>query len=421
MSAATGLAKPTGGHDISPARPPTFKGIEGLRAWLAWTVVASHVAQHCGYGDSEASFVGRQFEQLGSHAVSLFIIISGFVITHMVLTKREPYSLYIARRALRIFPAYLICLVLAIPTPLMVVAISNMTPWADPLTASLAQIQVTQFFFPQFFTHLALHLSLLHGILPNGLLPQSQFQFLGPAWSLSLEWQFYLLAPLWIAAQRRWITGSILIPVIVLGWILFQRGNFGNFFLPSLIFGAGPYFLAGIMTRLALGQSADRADGSRRALMLLGVSFFLIAAIGYFAGARPRGMVVSICLWMVVVYLVIPSRNNRRFPWLRILDGRLATEAGKRSYAVYVFHWPVVISLAYIARIYLDLGQHSMVLLVGSLTMIITAVGAELLFRFVEQPAINFGKRLSWPARRSPGRQPELGPRLSRPLAQTDE
>jgi peptidoglycan/LPS O-acetylase OafA/YrhL len=420
MSAATGLAKPTLGHDISPARPPTFKGIEGLRAWLAWTVVANHVAEQCGYGYSETSYIGRLLNQAGEQAVSLFIIISGFVITHMILTKREPYALYIARRALRIFPAYLICLVLAIPTPLMVVAISNMTPWADPMTASLAQIEVSQFFFPQFFTHLALHLSLLHGILPNGLLPQSQFQFLAPAWSLSLEWQFYLLAPLWIAAQRRWITCATFIPVLILGWILFQRGAFGDFLLPSLIFGATPFFLAGIMTRLALGQSADRADGARRALTLLGFSFILIAAVGYIAGAHPRNMVLSICIWMVVVYLVIPSRNNRQFPWLRLLDGRLATEAGKRSYAVYVFHWPVVISLAYIARIYMDLGQHSMVLLVGSLSIIITVIGAEFLFRFVEQPAINFGRRLSWPARRSPGRQPEVGPRLSRPLVQTD-
>jgi peptidoglycan/LPS O-acetylase OafA/YrhL len=253
------------------------------------------------------------------------------------------------------------------------------------------------------------------------LLPQSQFQFLAPAWSLSLEWQFYLLAPIWIAAQRRWITGSILIPVIVLGWILFQRGDFGEFLLPSLIFGAGPYFLAGIMTRLALDQSADRADGSRRALMLLGFSFILIAAIGYFAGAHPRSMVLSICLWMVVVHLVISRRNRRRFSWIRLLDGHLATEAGKRSYAVYVFHWPVVVSIAYVARVYMDIGQHSMVLLVGSLGVMITAVGAELLFRFVEQPAINFGKQLAGAVRRSPGPQPAIEPRLSQPLAKTDE
>jgi len=421
MSGAERLAEPTTGPDVSTTSPPTFKGIEGVRAWLAWTVVANHVAEQCGYGYSEASYVGRLLTETGEQAVSLFIIISGFVITHMILTKREPYPLYIARRALRIFPAYLICLAIAIPTPLMVVAIANTTPWADPMTASLARIEATQFIFPQFFLHLGLHLSLLHGIFPNGLLPQSQFQFLAPAWSLSLEWQFYLLAPLWIAAQRRWITGSMLIPLIVLGWILFRRGDFGDFLLPSLIFGAGPYFLAGIVTRLALGQGADRGDGSRRALMSLGACFVPIVAIGYFAGAGPRNLVLSLCLWMAVVHLVMPRRNRRRFSWMRLLDGRLATEAGKRSYAVYVFHWPVVVSIAYVARVWLNIGQHSMLLLVGGIGVIITAAGAELLFRFVEQPAINFGKRLTGAVRRSPGRQPEFGPRLSVPLAQTDE
>jgi peptidoglycan/LPS O-acetylase OafA/YrhL len=169
---------------------------------------------------------------------------------------------------------------------------------------------------------------------------------------------------------------------------------------------------------------------------LLGFFLIPIAVIGYFAAVPPNlgaihavapsprpvaGMVLSICLWMVVVYLVIPRRNHRQFPWLRLLDGRLATAAGKRSYAVYVFHWPVVVSIAYVARIDLDLGQHSMVLLVGSLGIIITAVGAEFLFRFVEQPAINFGKRLTGAVRRSPGLHPEIEPRLSQRLVQADE
>ena len=45
--------------------------------------------------------------------------------------------------------------------------------------------------------HIPLHLTLLHGVVPEKLLPSSATAFLGPAWSLSLEWQFYLIAPLW--------------------------------------------------------------------------------------------------------------------------------------------------------------------------------------------------------------------------------
>lgn len=395
------LLKPATDFGINSGRPPTFEGIEGVRAWLAWTVVVHHIAELCGYGYDDVSHGGRLLFEAGQQAVSLFIIISGFVITHMRLGKPESYPLYIARRALRIYPAYLICLGLAIPTPLMVLAIANTTPWFDAITASFARIEVSQFSPLQFFVHLGLHLTLLQGIPPNGLLPLSQVQFLPPAWSLSLEWQFYLVAPFWIAAQRRWATGSVLAFVVVSGWVLFERGYFGDFVLPSLITGAGPYFCIGILTRLALGQGADRAYGVRRALVLLVISVIVIVAVGRICTIHYLNILVSIGLWSVVVHQVVGRRSDRTFPWLRLVNGRLATEAGKRSYAVYVLHWPVIVFIGYFARIAMNLGQVPMVALVGALGIPMTALGAELLFTFVEQPAIRFGRRLGRSARRS--------------------
>ena len=46
-------------------------------------------------------------------AVMIFVILSGFVITHLVVEKHEPYGPYLGRRALRIFPIYLFALLLA--------------------------------------------------------------------------------------------------------------------------------------------------------------------------------------------------------------------------------------------------------------------------------------------------------------------
>ena len=38
------------------------------------------------------------------------------------------------------------------------------------------------------------HLTMTHGLFPNGVLPDVWVGFLGAAWSLSTEWQFYVLA-----------------------------------------------------------------------------------------------------------------------------------------------------------------------------------------------------------------------------------
>lgn len=46
--------------------------------------------------------------------------------------------------------------------------------------------------------HALAHLFMMHGAVPNDVLPHSEYAFNMPAWSISLEWQFYLVAPLFI-------------------------------------------------------------------------------------------------------------------------------------------------------------------------------------------------------------------------------
>lgn len=97
------------------------------------------------------------------------------------------------------------------------------------------------------------HLFLLHGIFPNGVLNEAQYLFNPSAWSLSLEWQFYLIAPLVIG----WMCGRgclALVACIVVAFAAYQRGWFGQFYNPSLIFGAGPLLLLGIATRLTIAR-----------------------------------------------------------------------------------------------------------------------------------------------------------------------
>lgn len=44
--------------------------------------------------------------------------------------------------------------------------------------------------------NIPLHLLMLHGVVPEVLVARAPGAFLAPAWSVSLEWQFYLVAPL---------------------------------------------------------------------------------------------------------------------------------------------------------------------------------------------------------------------------------
>ena len=229
-----------------------YKGIEGLRAWLAWTVVCSHIAD---VGPSIS--INDEVGDAGDFSVRIFIIISGFVITHLIQEKREPFPVFIARRFLRIYPAYLVALILAIlVSPLRFEAVLG-DPYADSLLKHYALVERAQY-DGHLTSHLLAHLTLFHGALPNNILPASEYMFLAPAWSLSLEWQFYLIAPIWIWALCRFplATGSL----TLLGFLTYKLLLASMYLSPSFLLGAGVLFLLGIMTRLWLPFASRRED-----------------------------------------------------------------------------------------------------------------------------------------------------------------
>lgn len=79
-----------------------FDAIEGLRGWLAWAVVLSHLTYISGF---KLPGLSQPLRMIALPAVLIFIIVSGFVITHLILEKEEPYP-PILLNALRGFTRY---------------------------------------------------------------------------------------------------------------------------------------------------------------------------------------------------------------------------------------------------------------------------------------------------------------------------
>ena len=221
---------------------PRFAAIEGLRAWLAWVVVFSHIGQSLGLADHG----GRSLwlARAGEAAVLVFITVSGFVIAGLVIDKQETWPRYITRRAFRIFPAFWAAYAAALfALPLAISALPYLQWIGDPqftydeLLASWAKAMADH---P--WQQISLHLTLLQGVVPDSAWPFTSVAVLGPAWSLSLEWQFYLVAPVfvWLVTQDRYRMATA-IGVGVLS-LAFHYGLFGSFTLPSFLPGAAFVF-----------------------------------------------------------------------------------------------------------------------------------------------------------------------------------
>ena len=153
---------------------PALDGIRGLAVLL---VLLFHLSFHANLGGFESSYFQKLFG-CGWAGVDLFFVLSGFLITGILVesTNEKFYFLrFYWRRTLRVFPLYFGTLL----TSLFVF------PWihypSHLFTGSEAAV-------PYFFSYVYNLYFVFH--------TDSPLAYLGPAWSLAIEEQFYLIWPM---------------------------------------------------------------------------------------------------------------------------------------------------------------------------------------------------------------------------------
>ena len=360
-----------------------FRGIEGARGWLAIIVLLAHLVTASGF---TAVVPGLAFLAPASgHAVTVFIIISGFVITHLLLSRAEPYRLYLIRRWLRIYPAYLVCLAAGF-------ALQSLTsetapvPWLTPNVAEHLARARSAFENGDLSNHLLAHLLLLHGAISNTLLDETQFMFVGPAWSLSLEWQFYLVAPFAVAAFQRRGWNLVALAAVAIGHVAFITEIFGQYYTPSVLPAAGAFFAIGILCRLHF----DRLPRLHR-FPLLGILGLIVVAVLLPQTAYLTGWAIVLC------YLLI-SPGTSEGAINRVLqlalDSRPARALGQRSFVIYLLHQPVISAVTAWGAAGLHLGPVPLLLFVVAVSLPAIVLGTEAIHRWIERPGIAFGRGL---------------------------
>jgi peptidoglycan/LPS O-acetylase OafA/YrhL len=362
-----------------------FSAIEGLRGWLAWSVVLTHCIVATGIGG-----VMVKIGDMGNTAVFVFIIISGFVITHMMIERPEPYAPYITRRFMRIFPLFGVACIAGVFTLQLWPETLSRMPWviAGPAEGMAAVVQSQR---DHFWAHVVVHLTMLHGAINNNWLPQSSVAFAPPAWSLSLEWQYYLIAPFVFLAAKRAIPTLWLLAGCSVGALLFFRNGFGPFpwLLPSFLPGAAPYFMLGIITRI-WWPSIKAANRFPTALSLTALAIAPLCSV----------FTLPIVAWAMLFSLQCVPDGLRGYDRQLLQIHRLLVESkialywGARSYAVYLIHMPVLcIAMYWFADP--TISQWQFLFSILPATIIATAISASLAHKWIERPGIRLGTNMA--------------------------
>jgi peptidoglycan/LPS O-acetylase OafA/YrhL len=395
-----GVIGTNGATRIAHTRPHTdgvavvrIHAIEGLRAWLAWGVVFYHLLNAT---NIDALFgVVERAESISAGAVKIFMIVSGFVITGLLLTRSEGWIPFITRRAFRLFPAYWIALALGAVAMLIRPDVFANVAWRfDPaFVADLAYHTANDKAVADApIEQVLYHIGLLQGLPPPAYMPYSSSTILGPAWSLTVEWQFYLVAPFLVWMARTQARAVILVVAATLLLIWLNRGWQGDMIAPAALPNYLFLFVIGIFSRIALPYIPRHAGFAWAAAAA-------IAAIGIETGITP-----SIAIWLAFVVLIARASNgapqnakpgllDRAFK--AAFESRLATYLGDRSYSVYILHSPILVFAGYF--VYPLYGASRIEAFLAMLIVVVPVilVSSDLMYRFVERPMIRAGARLA--------------------------
>jgi peptidoglycan/LPS O-acetylase OafA/YrhL len=377
-----------------------FTEVVGLRVYLAVWVAIGHGLESAGF--LRGTNLPLKVLLAGHQSVIIFMIVSGFVITNLLLVKQESYPRYIVRRFFRLYPVYVLGCLAGYLIMNNWVDLVNAMPWtATPAGAKYAQgiyenaHQITYNFLPHFIAHAVM----LHGAVPSELLPHASKTFLPAAWSISLEWQFYLVAPAVIAALRnRWRLLAVLL-ISLFALEAYKKGVLGHYSGESIILANSQYFLIGIASRLAY----DRLSALPVSPLVVAVGVvFATAAMIKTAAALP------FLIWgTFYAYSLWHRRATVTGPVFRALtQNRVMQLLGEASYSLYLIHRPVQILLAVALVGSITVTRWSMLAIEMGAIPIAALLSLGLYFT-IERAGIRLGHQV---ARRIPAAVPAAAP-----------
>lgn len=353
------------GHEGALTYQPALDGVRAL-------AVLAVLGFHLGFDWLSGGYLG----------VSLFFTLSGFLITSLLLVDHERhgrirFSTFYERRLRRLMPAALLTIV-AVAVLSAVGIFERTTALRLGLVGALAQVAN--------WTELLSGRS--YAELFSDPTPVAHF------WSLSIEEQFYWLWPLTIAvlvARTQWVRRpSGLVLMLAGGWLVtslsapLTAAAWSNSAVYFATWTRASEILAGAVVAAAIRLPMVQPRTWWAWFAWSGVAVFVVASVltpagrGWpYEGALPLFGIVSAA---VIAGLQAPG------PLRRALGCAPLVWVGRRSYGIYLYHWPVILA---IDERRTGIGGWRLHLVQVGVTLAISAIS----FSWFEQP-IRTGRRL---------------------------
>jgi peptidoglycan/LPS O-acetylase OafA/YrhL len=310
------------------------KDINGLRAIAVIAVVLFHFKPEWLPG--------------GFAGVDVFFVISGFLMTRIIFRgiEQENFSIlkfYVAR-ANRIIPALaVLCLVLLV----------------------FGWFTLTPLDYKALGKHVGSSMGFLSNIVYWGesgyFAAASHENWLLHTWSLSVEWQFYIIYPLVLVVMRKFMSVKVMKITVLLGTLLgFIFCIYATYKWPD----AAYYLLPTRSWEMMLGGVAylyPFALQVKRKKLVEWVGLALIVGTYFFISKETPWPGYLSIFPVLGSFLIIQAQRNVSLITSNVVFQKL----GAWSYSIYVWHWPLVVLIYYFSlnELYIYIGIALSVLL----------------------------------------------------------
>jgi len=339
--------------------------IDGLRALAVMSVILYH---------AEIYLYGEQFFKGGFIGVDIFFVISGYLISSIILkeimtTGKFSFLNFYERRIRRILPVLI-----------FVIIFSLAIAWYCLLSGRFVDFSESVISTIPFGSNIYFHYSGLRYGAVDGL-----FKPLLHTWSLSIEEQFYILFPLVFAFVFYFFKKYVLyllflgffISLIFAEWASIAHYNFNFYMLPS----RGWELLSGVILAYLQIKFKFRVEKKNINEIFCFLGFFLIlySILFLFEDGMRHPSFLTLVPIIGTCFIIFFSNNSSIIT--NILSKKIFVGTGLISYSLYLWHYPIFVFSRIDDGKYFNYNKLELIIIVFLLSIIS--------YFLVEKPARN--------------------------------
>ncbi len=382
---------------MSDSNKVFFPNLEGLRFFAFFLVFINHATGCLGYNNQSAKFdfIRSHFFWSGDLGVSFFFVLSGFLITYLLLKEKElsgriNIKNFYIRRVLRIWPLYFLIVVMCL---FVFPMLDNTLPKWFPIGVNIADLN------KWFYLTFTGNFDYIYNGITNVLI--------GVLWSVSIEEQFYLFWPLIIAfIPNKYLLKTFLL--IIIGSIAFRffyaQGNsmiikyHSLSCISDLASGAVIAYLAFQKNVITWMEKI-----SKRKIIFVYLLLIVLVPLRFYSWKfgvyYNHASSIMPLVFSSIFAFIIMEQNYATNSFYKIKNWKLISSFGKYTYGMYCYHMIVFFSTLFIFHLMgIDIQSMSKYtfLFIVFVSFFSTILVAELSYHYYESFFLRLKNRFSF-------------------------